>query len=307
MKLGVSACTQIAAFLCGDKGTPFPYRTGRELSLFFTGLGHDYRINDFSSRGNLAESALIEIDSKYGVKEGDSLSVEIAEILQELMSPTAFEISNDEEANYDKALRNLNRVLNRMKLQMFCNNGIPIIESSDGVVVSTSSVSIKSSNRLIFTPAVFQVPENPEPHEDLVSVMMPFKSSFDIVFETIQNSCSELQLRSSRVKDIWVQSQIIQDIFELILMSNVVIVDFTDANTNVFYEAGIAHTLGKEVIPIAQSIKHDVPFDLQSHRVIEYQNSREGLELLKLKLTRRLKTILSGHDWSSVGADDVPF
>ncbi|MCB9924881.1 MAG: hypothetical protein H6822_22060 [Planctomycetaceae bacterium] len=308
MKLGVAAATQIAAFICGEKGTPFPYKTGRELTLFFTGLGHGYRIEGHSSRGNLAETALVEIDRQTGDEDSEYPSPEIVEILEELMSPTAFEASDDPEADYPKALKAINRVLGRTNLQIVLINGRPTVQTTEGMLVSTASKSIKSVTKLMFVPSVFQIPDDPEPKDDLVAVMMPFEAAFEGVFKAINRSCSELDLRCFRVKDIWKESQIIQDIFELILVSRIVVVDFSEENTNVFYEAGIAHTLGKEVVPLAQSVKNDVPFDLRSHRVIEYKNNEQGLREMSQKLKKRLRTILDGHDWNSISMeDDIPF
>jgi hypothetical protein len=54
------------------------------------------------------------------------------------------------------------------------------------------------------------------------------------------------------------------------------------------YELGIAHTLGRHVIPITQNI-NDVPSDLVHHRALTYLNNREGLEKLTVDLERRLK------------------
>ena len=94
----------------------------------------------------------------------------------------------------------------------------------------------------------------------------------------------------ARVDDLWNNSTIIQDIFELIYCSSIVIVDFTGKNPNVFYEAGIAHTLGKNVIPITQSL-NDIPFDLRHHRVLDYLNNNEGLQKLKINLLKRIKIL----------------
>lgn len=304
MKLGVAVATQIAPFICGDEGLPFPYRTGRQISHFFTALGHGYRIDDYPSRGNMAENALIEIDNETSDADSHSLSPQIVEILEELMSPSHFDGRPESEANFDKALKAINRVLERINFRIQMVNNVPRVESLDGVIVSTSEKSIKAVTKLVFAPSVFEVPESPEPQTDLVSVMMPFDPRFEDVFRSIKTTCDEMDLRCFRVKDIWKESQIIQDIFELILASRIVVVDFSDANTNVFYEAGIAHTLGKEVVPLAQSVKHDVPFDLQSHRVIEYLANDEGLAKLSSKLKRRFETIVHGHDWSSIPTDD---
>ena len=57
--------------------------------------------------------------------------------------------------------------------------------------------------------------------------------------------------------------------------SSVVICDCSDRNPNVFYEIGIAHTLGREVILITQS-EADIPFDLLHLRYVRYLNNPEG-------------------------------
>ncbi|MBK9356824.1 MAG: hypothetical protein IPN08_05460 [Bacteroidales bacterium] len=77
-----------------------------------------------------------------------------------------------------------------------------------------------------------------------------------------------MELECRKANDIWENSTFIQDIFELIFTSKIVVGDFSGKNPNVFYEIGIAHTLGKTVIPITQSI-NDVPADLR-HRVLKY-------------------------------------
>jgi hypothetical protein len=50
-----------------------------------------------------------------------------------------------------------------------------------------------------------------------------------------------MSLECLRVDDIWDNSTFMQDIFDLIFCSKVVIVDFTGKNPNVMYETGIAH------------------------------------------------------------------
>ena len=65
---------------------------------------------------------------------------------------------------------------------------------------------------------------------------------------------------------------------------------FSGKNPNVFYEIGIAHTLGKNVIPITQNID-DVPFDLRHHRVLTYLKNNEGLQELKNILKKKIESI----------------
>ena len=54
------------------------------------------------------------------------------------------------------------------------------------------------------------------------------------------------------------------------------ICDRSGKNPNVFYETGIAHSFGKEVLLISQS-EDDVPFDLRHLRYIRYFPNSQGL------------------------------
>ena len=101
-----------------------------------------------------------------------------------------------------------------------------------------------------------------------------------------------MRLQCKNAAQVWNHDEIIQDIFSLIYRSRVVICDFTTENNNVFYEAGIAHTLGRPVIPITQDIEA-LPFDLRHRRAVVYDPGREGLERLQNDLGRRLRRILN--------------
>lgn len=138
-------------------------------------------------------------------------------------------------------------------------------------------------------PSVFRRPTEPR-DEHLISVMMPFSPNFDSVYAAISKVCQDSNLRCQRADEIFNESELIQDVFSLIYRSRVVVCDFTTRNPNVYYETGIAHTLGRPVVPLTQADEH-VTFDLQHHRFIRYTSNTEGLEELKPKLKRRLQTL----------------
>jgi AbiJ N-terminal domain 5 len=146
-----------------------------------------------------------------------------------------------------------------------------------------------AERRITFAPSVFSVPDMPL-ETDLVVVMMPFSAEFAPVYVAIGNACKTADLRCLRVDDIWEDSIIIQDIFSLIFRAHIVVVDFTGKNPNVMYETGIAHTLGKHVVPISQSLS-DVPFDLTHHRILKYLPNSQGLTALQTALTTRLRQV----------------
>ena len=142
---------------------------------------------------------------------------------------------------------------------------------------------------MTFCPSVFNIPTE-KVERDLVAVMMPFAAHFNSVHTSITKACIWAGLRCKRVDDIWANSTIIQDIFQLICTASIVVVDFSEKNPNVMYETGIAHTIGKHVVPITQSMD-DVPFDLKQHRVLKYLPNSEGLLKLETALSIRLRTI----------------
>jgi len=167
---------------------------------------------------------------------------------------------------------------------------LPVIESyldqrfpEDSMYISAKP----SERRITFAPYVFDVPEG-YVELDLVAVMMPFALEFAPALKAIERACLQQELRCLRVDNVWEEATIIQDIFNLIFRAQVVVVDFTGKNPNVMYETGIAHTLGKHVIPISQSLA-DVPFDMRHHRVLTYLANREGLGTLASRLAAKLQ------------------
>ena len=104
------------------------------------------------------------------------------------------------------------------------------------------------------------------------------------------------------------KSVIVQDVFNLIFRAQAVVVDFTGRNPNVMYETGIAHTLGKHVVPISQSLD-DVPFDMSHHRVQKYLPNKEGLGTLQAKLRSKLAHVCTApaKPTQEESDDEVPF
>ena len=142
-------------------------------------------------------------------------------------------------------------------------------------------------------PTVFQIPEHETIQPTLASAMMPFDAGFSAVYDAIRQAADNSGLRCRRADDIWENAAVIQDVVALIDRSRVVVCDCSGRNPNVFYEAGIAHTLGRDVILITQS-EQDIPFDLRHLRYIRYLNNTEGRATLTATLQARMQTIL-GH------------
>ena len=91
-----------------------------------------------------------------------------------------------------------------------------------------------------------------------------------------------------RADDLSGAETIVNEIWSFISHAAVVIADCTGRNPNVFYEIGIAHTVGVPVILIAQDLA-DVPFDLRHQRVIDYRYTPPGMKDFEQSLTDALK------------------
>ena len=163
------------------------------------------------------------------------------------------------------------------------------VEGKFGKMGENVSSAKTEGRKIVFSPNIFEIPSEPV-SPNLISVMMPLKLEFSEVFETIKDAATQVGFSCIKANDIWDDSTVIQDIFSLIFRSYIVVCDFTGKNPNVFYEAGIANTLGKHVVPITQ-VDSDVPFDLQHHRYAKYLNNKEGLGQLKEELVTRFSTL----------------
>lgn len=294
MKLKLSTIDKLSQMICGDAPyeSYFPYRSSSYLTMFFRGIDQNYA-HDGSTRKWWVAGVLEELN------EGPSIDPDlppegIKRAIEYLLDPVHY--ANRDPTDHQTAVDAINKVLESEGLYVEKDevNGNAILSKRVEGFVSTAIDSTRARRVVTFSPSVFDIPDE-SVDSDLVSVMMPFEMSFDGVLDAIKKSCAEIGMNCLRADDIWESSTIIQDVFKLIFCSSIVIVDFSGRNSNVFYEAGIAHTLGKNVVPITQSLD-DVPFDLRHHRVLRYLNNTQGLDDLSNSLKSRLKTLKSSGD-----------
>jgi hypothetical protein len=124
-------------------------------------------------------------------------------------------------------------------------------------------------------------------------MIMPFDDQFTTIYENEIKPLLEQSLRLTikRGDNFYSQRNIIDEIWSAIYTCQFVVADCTGRNPNVFYELGIAHTLGRDVILIAQN-EEDLPFDIKSRRAIIYQDNSKGLAKLKQQLKYAINLIL---------------
>ena len=127
---------------------------------------------------------------------------------------------------------------------------------------------------------------------NLCFVLMPFVKEMDPIYiDHIKPVVESEGISCQRADEIVGTSIITFDIWEKINRSRFIIADLTGKNPNVFYEIGLAHALGKEVILITQTMT-DVPFDLKSLRCIVYSFRPRGMKELEVELIKTIQIIM---------------
>jgi hypothetical protein len=122
-----------------------------------------------------------------------------------------------------------------------------------------------------------------EARQSLCFVLMPFTTEWSLAtYDAINSVVGPVGYRCLRANEIF-GANVMQDIWTGIQSARAIIADLTGRNANVLYEVGIAHTLGKPTILLAQS-ETDIPFDLASRRVIIYDGKDPELKSLKHNL-----------------------
>lgn len=127
---------------------------------------------------------------------------------------------------------------------------------------------------------------------DLCFVLIPFREPFYRIYEDhIKPTLEAAGLRVTKADDVFTPTAIIEDIWECVNKSRLLVADVTGRNPNVFYELGMAHTVGKEVIILTQD-EGDIPFDLRHLRYFKYTDNEEGWETLRRNLTKAAQAIV---------------
>ena len=132
-----------------------------------------------------------------------------------------------------------------------------------------------------------------------VFVLMPFKAKLEAIYSRhIKKIAEELGLKILRADEMFSPKPFMEKVWDGICAAQLVLADCTEKNPNVFYEIGMAHTVGKKVVLITRSNK-DIPSDIKHFDYIPYNYRPEGVETL----IDRLRTFLNAH-FRSAAAND---
>jgi hypothetical protein len=157
--------------------------------------------------------------------------------------------------------------------------------------ISLKKVAQMGSNSLVVTP-YFGLPEPAKPPLD-VFVLMSFDPKHRPIYDDhILKVAKSLNLNAKRADDFFTTHHVMSDVWTAINTTRLVIADCTGRNPNVFYEIGVAHTLGRPVVLITQQ-SSDVPFDLQAIRYIQFDYTPPGMTKFEKQLSSTLQSELN--------------
>jgi hypothetical protein len=149
-----------------------------------------------------------------------------------------------------------------------------------GMSLADAALLSRHSIGMAVTPLFRRPAELAEPLD--VFVLMPFDTALGRVYrENIKPLGGELGVTIMRGDEIFtpMPGSFMEKVWSGICSAHLIIADCTRANPNVFYEIGIAHTLGKPVVLITRS-GEAVPSDIQHIDHIEFSEDVAGITFL---------------------------
>ncbi|MDZ4799345.1 MAG: tetratricopeptide repeat-containing protein [Bryobacteraceae bacterium] len=116
-------------------------------------------------------------------------------------------------------------------------------------------------------------------------IVRPFGTKEGIDFEAVQEqliapALAQADIAGGTTGCILEAGNIREDMFQLLLLADVVIADISIHNANVFYELGIRHALrGRQTFLLRANTQFEVPFDLKTDRYLSYDPANPAATL----------------------------
>lgn len=113
---------------------------------------------------------------------------------------------------------------------------------------------------------------NTNTYERKCFVIMPFSKELKYFYYFIKYHLGKsYNITCERADDQKLTIPVLEKIKKMIQNADFIIADCTGRNANVFYELGIAHSIGKDVILITGDAISEVPSDIKHYELIRYQ------------------------------------
>lgn len=177
-------------------------------------------------------------------------------------------------------------------IQIFTKNleFLKAFRAADGSAPIVEDLARKDSGSLIQSKTAGAEVVQSRTYLDTCFVMMPFGIWPDNYYKEIfAPAIKDAGMEPLRADELFSTGTVIEQIWEQIQKSKILLADLTGKNANVFYELGLSHAAQKPVVFTSANIE-DVPFDLRHLRVIVYDiNDPSWGQKLKENLSAYLR------------------
>jgi hypothetical protein len=161
------------------------------------------------------------------------------------------------------------------------------------LISSQNKFEVAKSNETKVAPNPFlknfglDNPKDFEIDSKQVFVLTPFNDNYRETFFAIKDVCANMNLNCIRGDEEFIPNEVFPEIVRQITKSRLIIANITGRNPNVMYELGVAHSLSKPTIVVAQDFT-DIPFDLNNKRIVLYKDEDDLRRKLTISITDML-------------------
>jgi hypothetical protein len=139
-------------------------------------------------------------------------------------------------------------------------------------------------------PSVFLENRRFQINPKLCFVLMPFSEPWsNRIYKTLKNIIEPLGYECRRADETYGHI-VLSDIWRLLNEAAFVVADLTGQNPNVYYELGIVHCIGRDVIPILQRDR-PIPFDQRAFRILLYEDNADGYDVLTSEVPKWISNL----------------
>lgn len=170
------------------------------------------------------------------------------------------------------------------------------LELHDAQTMVRAQTADQDTDGLITVRPIFGEPIRRRQFDADIFMIMPFRDRFNTVYtDIIRPTVESLNLTIKRGDEFSSTAGVImQEVWAAIYNAELVIVETTEVNANVYYELGIAHALGKPAILLTQNPNVEAwPFDIRHLRFLVYEDSIGGGQQLQEGLRQSMLWILN--------------
>ena len=178
----------------------------------------------------------------------------------------------------EEKISSLQTLINNSNMENWCdNNRLPISVQYPNVQDSDERYPLYLEEFKKNFGITEDIPIDPK----LVFMIMPFNNDATKVYLGCKEPIESMGLMLKKSDDEYVIDDLLRHIIKLILSSEYIIANLDGKNPNVFYELGIAHSLGKKTILISSFPPSEIPFNVSNRNIIFYKDIDDLANKLK--------------------------